>query len=318
MITPSNLIHLPCTPDLIEGGIAHALRSLTYSFDQAGNYQRLRHVVANAAVEIAFRRYLSAQDIPFEVQPAPTFSEFERYDVYLDGRRCEIQSYLISRREQIQEMQRRPDVLLNAAALVPSDAHAREGHKRDDLYIFAFMAGAVTTSQDDLKRTVASGQPHYVAYVMPQEWRKPQHWNPLGSLTLKSDSEEELLVEIHGQDSAREVIRKTVSLPPKTKVTVQEAFYSINALHVRRLPDARIGIHCQAFKESHVIAPMEWGNLWMYGTDIILAGCMGYEEFGRTAKPLPINSRTFQYEHTKVKNLYVPVSSLKPLQDLFK
>jgi hypothetical protein len=319
MLNVNHILRLPYTPDLTEGGIAYALRSLTYSFDRAGNlpYERLRRTVANAAVELAFRRYLSQQDIPFEVQTATPFTDSERFDVALDGRRCDLKSYLISHREQAAQMRRNPEILLNAPALVPSDHHAREGHRRDDLYIFAFLAGLIAASQDDLKKAIAAGQPHYLVHVMPEEWRKPLSWNPLGALTLKSDSEEELLIEVNGQDSARETMRKTVSLPPKTKVTVDESFYSVTSIHVRRIPDAKIGIRCETMKEAHIVQPLEWGNIWVYGMDIFFAGYISYEEFGQFAKPLPINARTFQYEHTKVKNLALPVSNLKPLQNLF-
>jgi hypothetical protein len=207
-------------------------------------------------------------------------------------------------------MHRNPEILLNAHALVPSDGHAREGHKRNDAYIFAFLAGLTAASQDDLQKAFASDQPHYLAYTMSQEWRNPLHWNPLGDLALKSESEEELIVQIHGQDSGRALIHKTISLPPRTKVMIREGFYSISALHVRRIPDARIGIQCEAIQEACVIAPLDWGNLWIYVMDIFLTGWISHEEFGQHAKPLPINSRTFQYEHTKVKNLTLPNSEL--------
>jgi hypothetical protein len=320
MISSSNFIKLPYSPDLTEGGIAHALRSLSHGFDGPASslpYERMRRSVANTAVEIAFRRYLSRQDIPFEVQTAMPFTDSERYDVSLDGRRCDLKSYWISHREQISEMRHKPQILLDAPALVPSDQHAREGHKRDDLYIFAFLAGLTAASQDDLKKVLVSDQPHYLAYAMPQEWRKPSHWNPLGTLALKSESAEELLVEIQGQDSGRELMRKTISLPPKTRVLIHEGFYAISALHVRRMPDARVGIHCEGIRETCIISPTEWGNLWVYGMDIFLTGWVSYEEFSQLAKPLPVNSRTFQYEHTKVKNLTLPISELKPLSHLF-
>jgi hypothetical protein len=320
MITPSNLIKLPYTPDLTEGGIAHALHALGHGFERAGSssYERLRRMVANTAVEIAFRRYLSQQDIPFEVQTALPFTDSERYDVFLDGQRCDIKSYLISHREQMLEMRRTPEILLKAPALVPSDGHAREGHKRDDLYIFAFLAGLIAASQDDLKKAIASDQPHYLVYVMPEEWRKPLHWNPFGALTLKSDSEEELIIEMQGQDSGREWMRKVISLPPKTKVIMDDPFYSLTSLHIRKVADARLGIRCDAIKEVCVISPLEWGNIWVYGLDIFLTGYISHEEFSRVARPLAINSRTFQYEHTKVKNLFMPISELKPLSGLFE
>lgn len=318
MLTTSDLIRLPYTPDLTEGGIAYALRSLTYAFDRAGSspYAGLRRVVANVAVELAFRRYLSQQNIPFEVKAATPFTDHERYDVTLGGHRCDIKSYLISRRAQIAEMRRNPAVLLNAPALVPSDQHASDGHSYNDLYLFAFLSGLIAASQTDLKKVIETKQPHYLILAMPGEWRKPWNWNPLGALTLKSDSEQELLIEISGQDQGRELKRCTVSLPPKTKVVVNESFYSVTSLHVRRVPDARVGMRCEAIKGAHIISPLEWGNIWVYGMEIFLAGYISHEEFSQRANSLLPNSKVFQYEHTRVKNLYLPISNLKPMQNL--
>lgn len=319
MISSSEILRLPYTPDLTEGGIVYALRSLMYSFDRAGSspYDRLRRTVASVAVELAFRRYLSGQNIPFEVKAAAPFTDRERYDVSLGGRRCDVKSYLISHRSQIGEMRRDPAVLLSAPALVPSDQHAGDGHLRNDIYIFGFLAGLTAASQTDLKKAIETKQPHYLVHAMPEKWRKPMNWNPLGALTLKSDSAEELLVEVNGQDEARELKRCTINLPPKTKVTLNESFYSLASIHIRRVVDARIGIHCDAIKESHVISPAEWGNIWVYGMEIFLAGYLSYEEFGQRATALAPNSKVFQYEHTRVKNLSMPVSHLKPMKKLF-
>jgi hypothetical protein len=320
MLTPTDLLRLPYTRDLTEGGIAYALRSLTYSFDRADTspYNQLRRTVANVAVELAFRRHLSQNEIPFEVKAAAPFTDHERFDVHLNGRRCDIKSFFISNRSQIIELRRTPEILLNAPALVPSDQHARDGHSQKDIYIFAFITGLTAASQADLQQAIAKGQPHHLVHAMPREWRKPVNWNPLGALTLKSESAEELLVEISGQDEGRGVKRKTVSLAPGTKVTVNESFYSVTSLHVRRVPEARLGIRCEALPTAHVISPFEWSNLWVYGMDIFLAGFVSYEEFKQSASTLLPNSKTFQYERTHVKNLSLPVSKLKPMRRLFE
>lgn len=93
------------------------------------------------AVELTIRRFLTEQDVPFEVKGSRPFAEPERYDVSLGGRRCDIKSFLISRREQAKEMKRNPAVILNALALVPSDQNAGEGHSDRDIYLFAFYQG---------------------------------------------------------------------------------------------------------------------------------------------------------------------------------
>ena len=319
MLSPADLIHLPYTPDLTEGGIAYALRTLPYSFERSDGkpYDRLRRTVAGAIVELAFRRYLSQQEIPFEVANANPFTNPDQYDVSLGGRRCDIQSFFISRREQITQMRIDPSVILNAPALVPSEYHVSDGRMDHDLYIFAFLSGLIAASQNDLKKTIETDQPRYLIHVMPDEWRKPFHWNPLGPLVLKSESDEEMIVEITGQDEARRDASRVISLPPKVRVTVENPFYSVASIHVRNLPAARLGIHSPAFKETHVIAPLEWGNIWVYGIDVTLTGFITRAEFRQRAKLIAANSRVFQYDHTKVKNLAVPISNLHPLQELF-
>ena len=319
MLRPTDLIRLPYTPDLTEGGIAFALRSLPYSFERAdrATYGRLRRQVASVAVELAFRRHLSQNEIPFEVKPAITFTDHERFDVILGGRRCDIKSFFISHREQVMQIRQDPGVLMEASALVPSDMHAGDGHAYNDLYIFAFATGLVTASPADLQKAIANGQPHHLVHIMPMTWRKPSNWTPLGEVTLKSESAEELIVEVSGQVEGRELKRETVSLPPRTSVKLKEAYYSITSLHVRRIPEARLGIRCEKLKGAYIIAPAEWANLWVYGMDIFLAGYLSYEEFGVRAKMLLPNSSVFLYSHTKTKNLAVQVSELRSPGSLF-
>ncbi len=320
MISVRDFIRLPYTPDLTEAGIAFALRSLPHTFDRANTspYDRLRRAVASVAVELAFRRYLGEQNIPFEVQSAAPFTEPDRYDVILGGRRCEIKSFLISHLEQADEMKRNPAVLLDAPALVPSDQHAGDGHSENDLYLFAFISGHIAASQDDLRKVAESKQPHYLLHVMGEEWRKPLNWNPLGRLALKSESEEEMLVEINGQAEGREFVTRLLNLPPQTRVLMEDPFYSLTSVHVHRPPKARLGIRCEAREKTYLISPLEWGNIQVYGMDIYLAGYLLRGEFSRKAAQLPPNSRVFQYNRTHVKNLVVPVSDLKSLSGLFE
>ncbi|KXK13508.1 MAG: hypothetical protein UZ14_CFX002001587 [Chloroflexi bacterium OLB14] len=319
MLTSSSIIHLPFTTDLTEGGIAYALRSLSYAYFKSdlSPVGKLRRTVANVAVELAFRRYLANQNVAFEVKASRAFTDSERYDVFLDKYRCGIKSFFISNRNQISEIKRNPQALLNAQALVPADHHAADGHSYNDIYIFAFATGLIAASQVDLQKALDKNQPHYLVHILPESWRKPSHWNPLGTLTLKSESDEETIVEVIGQDEGRVMKRKVISLHPKTKINLDENFYAINAIHVKHMPNARIGIKCEAQRDAYIISHFDWANIWVYGMDIFLCGFLSYEEFSQQAKALPINSKTFQYETTRVKNLFVPVANLKPMEKLF-
>jgi hypothetical protein len=318
MPSPTNLLHLPYTRDLTEGGIAYALRSLPYTYNRAGGspYDRLRRIVAGVAVELAFRRYLSEKNVPFEVKGATPFTEPDRYDVALGGRRCDIKSFLISYREQIAEMKRNPQVVLKAPALVPSDQNIGEGHSDKDIYLFAFLSGLIAASQEDLQKVIYKKQPYYLAHVMPDAWIRPGKWNPLGTLVLKSESAETQIVEVNGQDEGREMRTVSVELPPNARVQIEGGFCSVAHIQSKSLPDARIGIHSPILKETHLIGAMDWGNIWVYGLEVLLAGWLTREEFNHRAKPIPEGTRVFQYERTRTKNLAVPVSELKPISDL--
>lgn len=320
MISTADLIHLPYTRDLTEGGIAQALRSLPYMYHRAGGsiYDRLRRTVASVAVELAFRRYLSEQNIPFEVKGALPFTEPERYDVSLGGRRCELRSFLISYREQIMAMKRNPQVVLSAPALVPSDQNAAEGHTDNDIYLFAFLAGLVAASQADLKKAIAAKQPHFLVHAMPEAWMRPTGWHPLGALVLKSESEASQSIEVGGQDAGRKMRSVTVALPRRTRVQVDEGFHSVAHIHIQDQPEARLGIHSPVLKETHLIGALDWGNIWVYGLDIVLAGWLTRAEFNRAASSILPGARVFQYEQTRTKNLAVTVSSLRPLTELFE
>ncbi len=97
MLTSTNIIPLKFTPDLTEGGIAYAMRSLSYIYfkSDVSPVGKLRRTVANVAVELAFRRYLATQNIEFEVKASRAFTDSERYDVFFDKYRCGIKSFFI-------------------------------------------------------------------------------------------------------------------------------------------------------------------------------------------------------------------------------
>ncbi len=320
MITPSDFLHLPYTPDLTQGGIAYAIRSLPYTYDRMGGspFNRLRRIVAGVAVELAFRRYLSERDIPYDVKGATPFTDPDRYDVSLGGHRCDIKSFLISHRRQISSLLTQPELLLKAPALVPSDQHAADGHRDDDLYLFAFLTGLVAASQEEMEKALDANQPVYLMHPMDKTWSKPANWQPINPLTLKSESDQTLNIEIGGQAQGREFLTRTLELPPRTRVKVDDEFYALASVCVDQLPTARVGIHSPYMGAPYLIDPYAWGNIWVYGMDIFLTGYLSHDEFSRKSSQIQPGSRVFQYNKTRTKNLAVPVADLKPLGRLFE
>jgi len=318
MLTRDDFLHLPYTPDLTEGGIAYACRSLAYTYDRMGGspLDRLRRIVGGVVVELAFRRYLSEQGIPFDVLGATPFTDPDRYDLSLGGHRCNVKSFLISRRSQISLVRRDPGLLLQASALVPLDEFAAEGHSSQDIYLFAFLLALTAPSQADLQKAILAGQPFYLIHPMPAEWARPKIWISLEKLALKSECEAPITVEIGGQDAERNFTTAALELPTRQRAAVDQAFCSLAYVQARSRPEARIGIHSPVRGEAYLVHPHGWGNIWVYGMDILLAGYLTHEEFRRKAHVLPVGSRVFQYDQTRSKNLVVPISELKPLAGL--
>jgi hypothetical protein len=320
MITISDLLRLPYTPDLTDGGIAYALHSLPYLYNRAkgSSFDALRRVAAGAAVQLAFRRYLSEQTIPFEVKGALPFTEHDRYDVFLGGRRCDIQSFLIHDPDQISAIQRSPQVLLQAPALVPSDLHAGDGHSQFDLYLFAFLAGQVAAAGNELANVIEAKPPYSLVHLMAESWNRPRKWNPLGTLALKSEAEETQTLEIGGQDEGRGLRSCLLKLPPRTRVELPNGFFSLSYAQIHSIPRARIGIYSPVRRETYLIGARDWGNLWIYGREVVLAGYMTRDEFSRRAHSIQPGSYVIPYDAMHSKNLAVPVSDLKPLSELFE
>jgi hypothetical protein len=316
----SDLLRLPVPRDLVEGGIAYAVRSLPHTYNRMGGspYDRLRRVVAGVAVELAFRRHLSQNNIPFDVKSATPFTDPDRYDVSLGGHRCDVKSFLITHRNQIARIHRNAGLLLDAPALVPSDQDAGDGHYDDDLYLFAFLTALTAASPRDLQKAIAAGKPTHILHVLPKTWANPQTWTPLGRLSLKSECDAPITVELGGQTADREFVSETLHLPPLTRVESRTAYFSVASLYVQSPPNGRVAIHNPARRETHVVQPHEWGNVWVYGMDIYLTGWMSREEFRHRAIPIQPGSRVFQYDETRVMNMAVDVGELKPLGQLFE
>jgi hypothetical protein len=320
MITAPDFIKLPYSPDLTEGGITYATRSLPYTYDRMGGslYSRLRRIVGGVAVELAFRRYLAEQGVPFDVKGATPFTEPDRYDVSLGGHRCDLKTFTISKRNQITAMRRNPSLTLRAPAMIPEDQFLAANHTDQDIYLFAFLLGLTTNSPEDIQKAVDASQPIYLIHPLRSDWSRPQAWSPFNRLALKSECTQPIKVEIGGQDAERNFITETLILEPLTRVFAQNTYHSLVYIHTDSIPEARIGLHSPARGDIYLIQPHEWGNIWIYGLEIWLAGYIAHEEFRRKASTILAGSRVFQYSTTQAKNLSVPMTDLRPLSEFFE
>jgi hypothetical protein len=317
MLTADDLIALPFTPDMTRAGIVCANRSLLqpgYPHEKAA--AMMRQVVAAIASQLAFRRFLGARGISFDLIAAAPFTEPERFDVNLGGRRCIVIHFHVFKRHLISQIQCSPEGLLTANVMVPLDLFFKDSFRGEDIFIFTFTAGLMTLNNNDLAQAKEAGLPDYLVYAMPIGWRNPVTWNSLGDLALKSEHPEKIEVEIGGQAEDRCFQSELVCLQPLQRTQIQRDFYSIVYLHSAEPFRGRLGISSSRTGQTHLVGPEDWDNIWIYGMKIILAGYLTGGQFRQKAVLLPAGSLDFQREKTGLKNLSLPVNALLPLSDL--
>ncbi len=271
---------------------------MSLSSDRMGKsqFEHLRRIVAGIAVELAFRRYLQAREVPFEILDTTPITDPDRFDLAISGRRCDLVSYLLFDKQRIRGVRRDPGRLLAAPALVSAD-QATGGHLQyEDLYIFAFLNALVTPDPATLTQALAAEQPHHIIHPMPGAWAQPGNWRSLGRLVMKGDLDASLIVEVGGQNRQREFQRESLELAPRERTRLENEYYSLSYLQVSEPPAGRLGIHSPTMRETYLVGQEEWGNIWVYGLEITLAGYMRWGEFRRKARRLPPGSQVLQFQ----------------------
>jgi hypothetical protein len=268
----------------------------------------MRRSIAATSAQLALRRYLTMQGLDFGVRIPSTFAQHEAPNVKIGRRACLLESFLISTPAQIKDLADNPTLALRAPALVPSDRFAAEESRADDAFVFALVSATVASPRAD-----APGGRRYWVYALPAAWRRPRSWAPIGPLIVKSEAKVALWLELGGEIGSGEFHQTRLHLDSGERKEIDTSLHSLSYIQAPERPTARIGIRSAARRESQLIASIEWQNVWLEGRDICLLGWITRDEFSLRARPIREGARVFQFATTRVKNLAVDVSSLKPI-----
>jgi len=228
-----------------------------------------------------------------------------------------LKSFLINDRAKISALRHDPSWLLDATALVPLDQFEDGSLGENDFYLFGFLAGLETRHSEDLKKIVRASQPLYLLYTPAQaDWLGENTWRSLGRLIFKSNARQPLEVEVGGQNEKRESILEHVRLEPHTRAETRREFFSLLYLHPPHVPDGAVGVRSPVLRETRLIEPREWTNIWMYGLVIFLAGWMTKGDFRARSRKLPQGTPVKQYARTQTTNRALPIRELRPIEEL--
>lgn len=320
MVSESDFITIPYTPDMTQAGIRYACISLPYTYDRMGDHyiNRLRRTVARKAVELGFKRYLNKRKIPHSMLGSTPFSDPDHYDIAIGGRRCDIEGIILTKKKHIRSVHKKPHQLLNAQALVPIDQMSGDDLIDDDIFIFSFLTALITQNRRILNKAITAGQPIYMINALPHNWARPEQWGSLGNLVVKSKIKTTLSLELGGRNFHHEFQTENLILNPHLQMEVKQNFSALSYIHTPNLPDETIGVYSSTLDETYLVEPMAWSNIWIYGMQIIFGGYITRGEFRKNAKRLPQGSRGFQSSGTHAENFTIPLQGLHPLNDLFE
>jgi len=107
-----------------------------------------------------------------------------------------------------------------------------------------------------------------------------------------------------------------LTLLPRVRTTSHGEFYSLLYLHVSGLPGGAVGVRSPALRETALVAPGDWVNIWVYGIEVFLAGWLSKADFRAASRRLPKGAAVLQYPRTQTDNRAVPVSKLRPVTEL--
>ncbi|MEK7440439.1 MAG: hypothetical protein AAB571_04215 [Chloroflexota bacterium] len=317
-LTASDILVLPYDTQFSIAGVQYARDSLHYTHNRMHlkKVDRLRKIVAGVAFEMAVRRWLENESVPYQRLGATPFTEVDKFDLAIGGRRCDLKSHLIYNRFKIASLHKDPSWALEAQALIPEDQFESKRMEENDLYIFGFVTGLEARHSSETEKALAKNLPAFLVYTPPALWLNGHEWKPLGEIALKTNEAEPITVEVGGQGADRSAIHERVRLLPRTRTTVSHEYYSILYCAVPRIPRGDIGLRSSTLNQTHLIAPSDWGNIWIYGQRVYVCGWMNKSDFRVASHKLAAGSPVKQYTHTSTANRAMPIRDLRQMSEL--
>jgi len=319
MLSAADLIILKYDPQFSQAGVQYARDSLHFTYNRMGLKvgDRLRKIVAGVAFEMAVRRWLETGAIPYSRLGATHFTQPDRFDLALGGRRCDLKSYLIYDRPKIRALRADPGWALDAMAMIPDDQFETERMGEGDLYLFGLVTGLEARHSVETEKAMAKGLPVSLIHALPRErWASSHRWESLGRLAVKGDISAAITLEIGGQGANRESIREQIDLLPRMRAEAVSEFFTVFYLSLPHLPEGAIALRSPVLGETYIVAVNEWNNIWVYGQRVYMCGWLNKHDFREASHPLPPDSPVKQYRRTATANRALPMRDLRPMAEL--
>jgi hypothetical protein len=275
----------------------------------------MRDLVANIAASLAFRRYLDSEQIPHTVLGTVTSTNAASYPLQLRGRRCFLESSLLFNRKVVHSLCSAPDKILARQAELEVNDLGSDLMPDNDLIVMALVPAIITRHPKELADVFSTGNPACLVHTLPAEWANPLPEKPLEQVALKSNYNQETRIIMGGRDLDGNFQEEALLLPPHVRTLSEYAYQSLAYLSLEQPVAHQIGLSSKVKKSPYIINPGQWGNIWIYGTEIFLAGYLSRAEFRHKAAMQAQKAYEIPIPNRKKRSL--PLRELRPLAELF-
>lgn len=319
-LATADLVSLAYSGQYSLAGVQQACESLLHGQAPADDVEpaQLRSAVAAVAFEMALRRWLDDAQVSYQLPAHALATAGVQRQLALGGRKCELRPSILTHAGGMQSVQADAGWLLGTSAMVAPAELAAQRLAEEDIFIFGCVTGSVLPSLRETQRAAAQAQPLSLVHMPPRPWQGLGSWRSLGQLVLKSAAKQPLQVELGGLDRAHQALRSTLLLQPMQRTLVPEDFYCLRYVCVAALPDGVLGVHSPALRQTPVITPRQWHNIWFYGLQVYLCGWLNKRDFRSRSVRLAAGTRVRQYVRTEEVVHAIEIVRLRPLARLLE
>lgn len=319
-LATADLVSLAYSGQYSLAGVQQACESLLHGQAPADDVEpaQLRSAVAAVAFEMALRRWLDDAQVSYQLPAHALATAGAQRQLALGGRKCELRPSILTHAGGMQSVQADAGWLLGTSAMVAPAELAAQRLAEEDIFIFGCVTGSVLPSLRETQRAAAQAQPLSLVHMPPRPWLGLGSWRSLGQLVLKSAAKQPLQVELGGLDRAHQALRSTLLLQPMQRTLVPEDFYCLRYVYVAALPDGVLGVHSPALRQTPVITPRQWHNIWFYGLQVYLCGWLNKRDFRSRSVRLAAGTRVRQYVRTEEVVHAIEIARLRPLARLLE
>jgi len=313
-------VQWPIDASLTMAGITYACQTLSkqIALHKSPNLQQIRSIVPQISTELAVRRWMEKERLPYKLHEDQPFTHPSRPSIILGGRHVGIHGTYISSRRQIARALHNPDTLLPADKKLPGRFTGSTHATGKDLFVFAIYLGLATHTCYDLQKVLSREQPVFlIAVPKGKKWIYSTHKSSLGKLLISAENPEGLSLELVGCTEMHTRFKENIVLDGQTVVTSREVS-SLFYIHPDRLPSSDIQIYSPIINTRWHIQPSAWVNLWIYGIRLYFLGWSTWRELQHPSSLISYFAQHHSFWQQYENQCTAKYASLRPMRELIQ